>query len=823
MRKNKLSLFKKLMIAICTLGMTVSFTSLYAQSQTSFSHKMPEATYQMPKTDSAEDMAANFRTPPSSVKTGVYWYWISSNISKEGVVKDLNAMKKAGINRAYIGDIGVDEVKRGKIKTLSNEWWEVVHQALKTASELDIEIGIFNSPGWSQSGGPWVNNERAMRYLVSSEVRVSGPKKFSEKLVQPKEEYQDVKVLAYPEPKDDLVVLNAEKVTADPESADASKLFDGDTATGMKLPAKKDVTILMSSDKPFTARSLTVNVLESPIVANCQLQANIDGEFKTISTFKISRYNSSIGVGFIPYAPVVASFPATTSREFKLIVNCDRENAGLSELVLSAAPRVASYSEKTLAKMHETPHPMWPEYQWQPQAVVDDAATLIDPAKVIDITDKLAADGTLTWDVPKGNWVILRMGMTPTGAKNAPAVPEATGYETDKMSVEHIRYHFDALMGEVFRRVPAEDRRSFKVVVQDSYEVGGQNFTDNFCEKFQKSFGYDPTPYLPAFFGQVVGSQSDSDRFLWDVRRFIADEVAYNYVGGLREICNENGLVTWLECYGHWGFPSEFLKYGGQSDEIAGEYWSEGDLGDIENRIASSCGHIYGKTKIWAESNTCAGNPFGRSPVNMKQRTDKFFSEGINNSLLHLYVQQPDEKVPGVNAWFGNEFNRHNTWFTQMDLFTTYLKRCNYMLQQGLNVADIAYFIGEDAPKMTGIVDPALPNGYQYDFMNAEVIEAAMSVQNGMITLPNGAQYRVLVLPKLDTMRPELLRKIAQLVNDGAVVLGPKPSRSPSLQNQPVADQEVKKIADELWGDVDGDKIKFRQVGQGMIANGLSL
>ena len=316
----------------------------------------------------------------------------------------------------------------------------------------------------------------------------------------------------------------------------------------------------------------------------------------------------------------------------------------------------------------------------------------------------------------------------------------------------------------------------------------------------------------------------ESDRFLWDRRRMVADKVAYDYVGGLREASHKHGLRTWLENYGHWGFPGEFLMYGGQSDEIGGEFWSERDLGDIENRAATSCGHIYGKNKISAESNTCSGRPFSRYPSVIKQRGDRFFAEGINNTLLHVYITQPyEDKDPGMNAWFGNEFNRKNTWFSQMDVYTQYLKRTNYMLQQGLNVADVAYFIGEDAPKMTGITDPALPVGYQFDYMNAEVIEKYMTVKDGLITLPHGTQYRILVLPKLETMRPELLAKIKQLVNAGAFILGPAPKRSPSLQNQPSADQEVLKLAAELWGDVDGVNVKLRKVGKGMVMNGMSM
>ncbi|MBP7504022.1 MAG: hypothetical protein KA780_01160, partial [Prolixibacteraceae bacterium] len=234
--------------------------------------------------------------------------------------------------------------------------------------------------------------------------------------------------------------------------------------------------------------------------------------------------------------------------------------------------------------------------------------------------------------------------------------------------------------------------------------------------------------------------------------------------------------------------------------------------------------HIYGKNKISAESNTCAGAPFSRYPGVIKQRGDRFFAEGINNTLLHVYITQPyEDKNPGVNAWFGNEFNRKNTWFSQIDAYILYLKRSNFMLQQGVNVADAAYFIGEDAPKMTGVTDPPLPVGYQFDYMNAEVIEKFMTVKNGLITLPHGTQYRILVLPKLETMRPELLAKIRDLVRDGAVILGPAPLRSPSLQNQPAADADVQKMAAELWGAVDGVIVKSGKFGSGTVLNGMTM
>ena len=330
-------------------------------------------------------------------------------------------------------------------------------------------------------------------------------------------------------------------------------------------------------------------------------------------------------------------------------------------------------------------------------------------------------------------------------------------------------------------------------------------------------------PYLPVLSGVVVGSEHDSDAFLWDLRRLVADKISYDHVGGMREVAHKHGLTTWLENYGHWGFPGEFLQYGGQADEVGGEFWADPPLGDIENHLATSCAHIYGKRLTSSETSTSAGPSFVRTPASLKQRMDRFFTYGVNNTVLHLYISRPStDRLPGSNAWFGTEFNRNNTWFSQMDLYTRYIKRCNYMMRQGWYQADVAYFIGEDAPRMVGIMEPQLPAGYQYEHMNAEVIMRDMTVKDGMLTLPHGVQFNVLVLPRrLKTMRPELLEKIERLILDGAIVMGPAPERSPSLQNQPEADRRVKEMAARIWGDVDGVNVKQRRYGKGMICDGL--
>ncbi len=774
-----------------------------------------------------DELESGFINPPKAIQTSVYWYWISDNISKEGAVKDLHAMKEAGINRAFIGNIGIDNLPYGKIKIFTDEWWEVLHTALKTATELDIEIGIFNSPGWSQSGGPWVKPEESMRYLISSETKVTGPQKLKLKLDKPHEVFEDVKVLAWPINKANEIISNENAtVSSDPNIASLNAAFDGSNETGIIIPNNKPTTIDIVTENDFVVRSLTIESKEKPIRAKGIFQAreNSNDEFKTIREFEINRTNPSLNVGFIPYAPISISTGKVKAKEFRIIFHSEREGSEIAEIKLESTPRIENYSEKTLAKMWQTPLPYWDAYLWPNQAEIDDLETVVKSGEVIDLTTSISEDGVLTWDVPEGDWIVMRTGMTPTKVTNGPASPEGTGLEIDKMSKKHIETHFNAFLGEIIERIPEADRKCFKVVVQDSYETGGQNFTDGFINDFKERYKYDPTPFLPTYKGYVVNNEVESDRFLWDMRRLVADKVAYDYVGGLRDVSHKHGLTTWLENYGHWGFPGEFLMYGGQSDEIGGEFWSEGELGDIENRAATSSAHIYGKTRVSAESNTSGGPAYSRFPAMMKQRNDRFFAEGINNTLLHVYIMQPyEDKSPGVNAWFGNEFDRKNTWFSQLDVYIEYLKRVNFMLQQGLNVADVAYFIGEDTPKMTGIVDPALPVGYQFDYINAEVIEKYMTVKDGLLTLPHGTQYKLMVLPKLETMRPEVLNKIEQLINDGGVIMGPAPSRSPSLENQPDADKLIKETANKIWADVDGVNVRHKKLGKGMILKGMSM
>jgi hypothetical protein len=754
-----------------------------------------------------ETLVADFKTPTDDNTLWCYWYWIGDNISKEGITKDLESMKAAGIGAAFIGNINPEE-KDGPVPMLSEEWWSHMVHAVNEGKRLGVDIGSFNCPGWSMSGGPWITYDKAMRHMVYSETTVSGGKKLAIKLEQPKAEFQDVYVLAFPKnAKEEIILDNSNsKITSTPLIKNAEILLDGNTAVSIRFTSKEH-TININTDQPITARSIQLNPGSENLVLDCELQAFVENKFVTIKQFNFDRRDFNGQVGPIPYGALTLSFPEVTSNQFKLICkkiqvsrNAVHGISGFSEIKISEAAVVDNYLGKTLGRMHPTPQPNADSYVWESMPEIENKEQILTQEGVLDISDKMDAEGTLNWDAPEGEWTVMRFGMTPTGVKNDPAAPQGKGYEVDKANRALARFHFENFIGEFLKRIPEESKSAFKYVIADSYEKGSQNWTDGFEQKFEKKFGYNPKKYLPVFSGRIVGSVEESDRFLWDLRRAVADDVAYEYVGGLREIANENGLKLWLENYGHWGFPSEFLMYGGQSDFVSGEYWNEGTLGDIECKAASSAAHIYGKKRTSAECFTAAQRSFVRHPAMLKKRGDWGMTEGINHHVLHVYIHQPDsDKVPGANAWFSTEFNRQNTWFEQGKTYFDYIRRSQHLLQQGTYAADLCYFIGEDAPIMTGATNPAVPKGYSFDYINAEVIMNRMTVKDRRFVLPDGMNYGMMVLPPLETMRPELLAKLEQLVSEGGRIYGQAPKASPSLQNYPQSDEKVNALATKLW------------------------
>lgn len=763
-----------------------------------------------------------FRAPPESTQPYMYWYWLNNNVSAKGITADLEAMRDAGIGEAFIGHVVSEGIPEGDVPILSPEWWRLVEHAVREGERIGVRVGMFNGPGWSQSGGPWMKPEQSMRYLVSAETRVAGGAAFSGVLPKHEKMIQDVAVIAYPVPAQDGTVARPSRVVCAPEVEGLGALAAGTAGAGACPLPEKPLVMDLHFDAPVTLQTLTLDFGDSKVRLAGTLESVRDGKAVKLRDLAVYRTNLMTAMGPLVTAPFVFAFAPTETAHLRLTFTAVSGAPVVHGLAFSAAARVDAVAEKQLGRMYPEPVPPPDAFVWpgQPEPAPD---TAVDAARIVDLTSKTGKDGSLTWRAPAGGeWVVARIGMASTGVMCGPTPPQAQGLECCKMSRAAVETHFDGMIGEFLRRIPAEHRKGFQHITLDSYEVGPQNWTDDMTRTFRQTYGYDPTPWLACLSGRVVGSRDQTDRFLWDWRRLVADLIARNYVGGLKAAANRHGLKTWLENYGHWGFPGESLQYGGASDNIGGEYWLWNSLGDVECRLATSCGHTYGKRVVSAEAFTSNKN-FVQTPANMKTRGDWCMTQGINHFVLHLYTHQPYDTPPGIVPWFGTDFNRNSTWFRDYGkAWTDYLRRCCALLQQGTHGADVAYFFGEDTPRMNGRLEPALPPGYDYDYINAEILLTRATCRNGRLVLPHGQSYRVLVLPPCETMTPRLAEKLVSLVRQGLTVVGDPPVRSPSLQGYPGADMAVRAAARSLWGET-GVLTVDRAVGRGRVFRGHAL
>lgn len=793
----------------------------------------------MPVTAQSTDLKSAFLNPAPETRPGCYWYWINDNISKEGITKDLEAMARVGIGRAYIGHIFTYAPPRdspvGEVKFGTDAWWDAVQWAVKEAGRVGVEIGFFNSPGWSQSGGPWVKPNQSMRYIDAGTTIITGGRRVEQTLALPPihtfpekggnkpirvgpdftaDDFQDVAVFAFPrQPGMDLPMASipASSATLSP----LSHLFDSSAETFLEITPQSQ-TIKFTLDGSTPVQSLRIDPLDASFTLDCLVVGDENGFAKRLAHHHEERGHQ----GPRRKDPILIPLQETKAKTLAVTLSSSKP-VRISGLTLSGRAVIAHHVRKQLGETSPSVQPPWHTYHWPQQPAATSGA--IDPASVIDLTAHMDEDGVLRWDAPPGEWIVRRAGMIPIGTCSAPTSDESGGLEVDKMSKQHVRSHFDAMMGEFLRRTPAADRTALQYVIADSYETGPQNWTDAFLTKFEKRFGYSALPYLPCIDGDVVGSVEISNRFLWDWRRLIAESIAYDYVGGLREVSNENGLKLWLENYGHWGFPSEFLLYGSMSDQVGGEFWESSGVGrNTEMRAASSAARIYGRNDVYAEAHT-SGRTFRQSPAALKRHTDWAFATGINHFILHVFIHQPDERKPGIAQWFGTAFNRHNTWFEPGKAYIDYLRRCAVLLKTGRPVVDVAYHIGETNPIMTGPPAGNLPFGHDFDHINTDALTHRAKVVDGRIALENGPSYAVLVLAPDTIMTPETAATIQRLVRDGATLLGPKPSASPSLAGFPACDEKVRAIAEEVWGAIDGRTFKSHRYGKGTVYHGLTL
>ena len=723
----------------------------------------------------ADALRAGFASPPDSAKPQTWWHWMNGNVTKAGITDDLQAMRDIGLGGATIVNVDCG-IPHGAVDFMGPQWRDDFKFAVAEADRLGLKLTVENCAGWSSSGGPWNTPANGMQRLTSSETRAQGPTPFDAVLPQPPTTlkfYRDVAVLAFRAPATRTATL------ASPATAPAT------------LQVRQAVYEPLDGG-PFADVTARINAMLREGKTSVRATSEALGGDPAFGQLKRLRVTFSLG-------GKVDTISVDERGTFIFPVNA----------VQLAKARAAAKTAVDRTFVHP------------PTVDPDDVGETVPTDGVLDLSSKMTPDGRLRWDVPPGNWVILRVGHTPIGVKNHPAPPEGTGLECDKLSAAALDAHWDGFMQKVLDDVGPLAGQSLEASLIDSYEVGGQDWTAAFRQEFQKRRGYDPVPYLPAYARRTVGSAAITERFLWDVRRTVADLFADNYFGHFNELCHRHGLNSAVEPYTG---PFESLQSGKSGDVVMGEFWV-GSNGHPSVKLAASIAHIYGKTIVGAESFTADGpaSRWQNDPYSLKTLGDLMFCQGLNRYVFHRYAMQPwTDRKPGMTMGpWGLNFERTETWWDQGKGWIRYIARCEYLLQQGRAVADVAYFNGESAPSEMRQGNPPLPPGYDYDAVDADVLLHGATVDAGRIKLSSGASYAALVLPPGDVnLTPDVLACISKLVHDGATVVGARPRRSPSLADYPKCDARVAELAADLWGDSDGRTIHEHAVGQGRIVWG---
>lgn len=788
----------------------------------------------------ADPLRDGFADPPAAARPFVWWHWMNGNVSAEGAVADLAWMKRIGIGGVQMleGDLATPVVVDHRLVWMSPAWKAALRTAVRTADRLGLDFAIASSPGWSISGAPFVAPADAMKKLVWAETRVAGGVPVGRLALPPAVAgpyqdiagdraatlapyYRDAALVAFPDTS--LPPLRPVRVSADGGRIDGAALGDGRYAPAIDLPfpgRRAEATVTYDYGRPVTVRSVVLGLpgargFGAPPAPVAQLEGSDDGRrYRAIATLPAATaqvWSAAFAPVTLRYARIrlvadAASLPPLAAGVIAPVLGPPPPRSfALSEFVLSSDGRVHRAEEKAGFAAAD-------DYGALPTPAAS-VAHAVDPATVIDLTARLRSDGSVDWTPPPGRWTLLRMGYTLTGHRNGPAPAEATGLEVDKLDPDAVRRYADTYLGAFAGAVGADamGARGITALLSDSIESGPQNWTPAFPRRFRDARGYDLTPWLPALAGHVVGSAVASDRFLWDVRRTIADLVATAHYGTLAAAAHRRGLTYYAEALeDHRPQLGDDLAMRAQADVPMAAMWTippggaprQTFFADIEG--AASVAHVMGKPVVAAESFTAFGAPWAFAPQDLKATADLEFALGVNRIVIHTSPHQPftDGRAPGMALapFLGQYFSRTESWAEMARPWTDYLARSAFLLQQGRHVADIAYFVGEDAP-VTGLYgDRAvdLPAGRPFDFIDAATLADDLSVEaDGTLRTRGGARYAMLVLGgSSGLMTRRVLDRVAALARAGATIVGAPPAASPSLADDAAA---FRRAVAALW------------------------
>lgn len=736
-----------------------------------------------------DHLAKNFATPPASARPWCYWYWFNKNISREGIIADLDGMANAGIGGVYLMNIGGERnIPEGDVKYGTEQWWDLFKLAVSEAAKRNIRFG-FHSPGWSASGGPWITPEFGMQELVWSEAVIDGGKPVELDLPRPLtrlDYYRDVAVLAFPQlPDDDQL----------PEPTIQSP--DGKVLTIAPGKPQSLAECELVYPREVTARGLFISGRDFD--AKLSYWDEKQKSFKPLTHCKSVHSDLPLHLG-------AAAFDAVKASKFRLVFS---EACRVQEIRLVGGSRISRWVDKT-------------GYSRGCEGTVDQLrsadteekhGSAISKKAIVDLSSRMDAKGRLAWTAPAGRWTVLRFGHTPAGARVRPAPEGGQGLECDKMSEEAVNHHYDHCVRPVMERIGKTLlKSSFVNYHVDSYEAGSQTWTKEFPRRFAALRGYDLIPYLPCLTGRPVGDIEQSERFLWDYRRTISDLFTKAHFEQLAKRCAQDGILFSNEPYtGPWNS----LQVANTADIPQIEFWTATNPNQKGLMVPNKAGVLAGRANerpiIAAEAFTSGSyDRWSNHPYKIKALGDWVYCGGVNRFVLHVSSHQPwlEENVkPSLSCGgCGTHFDRNNTWWKRgaPEFIGDYLTRCQTILQQGVPQTDVLYFHGDDSPSRYGPFDPQLPEGYDFDACTVEPL-TRMKVDKGMLVLPKGKTYRYLVLPSNKRMTLASLKVIHGLAKSGAQVVGCVPEYSPSLGDADKV-KEFETLREELRGRVRPEK-----------------
>ncbi|MFN8355115.1 MAG: glycosyl hydrolase [Spirosomataceae bacterium] len=794
----------------------------------------------------------SFQTPPNSAKPRVWWHWMNGNISKDGIQHDLEWMDRVGIGgfQNFDANLFTPVVVPKKLVFMDAAWKDAFKFTAELADKKGLEMAIAGSPGWSVTGGPWVKPEDGMKKYVWTEVLIEGGKKQTIQLpklpdvigkfgtvetaaggvmggfVGEKPHFSsDAFVIAYKLPSNEkhLMDLNP-KMTKSGGDFDTKLLLDHDANKTYLLPPMevgKDMWVQYEFDSPQTFKAFGLGMGEAGELAefnggptNRSLKVSDDGvNFRTVA--KVS--NSTL-----PF--ITTAIPTTTAKYWRICFETLKgelspimammgmteipkpSGTNISEFVLFNTSRIDQAEDKAGFSAWKESSPLTP----------NGGIDAIPTQDVVDLTGKMKPDGTLDWVPPlgaEGAWMVVRLGYSLTGRQNHPASPEATGLEVDKLDKEAVRRYINTYL-DMYKDATGGlmGAKGLQYMVLDSYEAGHMNWTKTLPDEFKKRRGYELTKWIPVLTGRVVNSLEASEKFLWDFRKTIGEMISENHYDVIGEELHKRGMKRYTESHENGRiYLADGMDVKRYADVPMSAMWTPGSLAggndeevrsEADIREAASVANIYGQNIVAAESMTSARDAFSWHPEKLKRTADLEMASGLNRFVIHTSVHQPlDDKKPGFSLGpFGQYFTRQETWAEAGGkAWMGYLGRSSYMLQQGKNIADILYLYGENT-NITWICRdklPAIPAGFEFDFVNSSALINVINAQNGKLIAKSGNSYNVLMLDEsTKLMTLPVLKKIKSLADAGIKIVGSKPVGSPSLSDN---NDEFQKLADQIW------------------------